>query len=70
MAKTTKKEYEAIIAQKKLAAKLILEKIGMSYEDFIIEAETSLLHEYSDVLTKAEKKKFNLLVFSDQWLDK
>ena len=67
MAKTTKKEYEAVIAQKKAVARLILKKIGLKYEDFIIEAEGSLIHEYSDLLTKEEKKKFNLIIFADEW---
>ena len=67
MAKVTKEEYEKVIAQKKSLAKLILKKIGMKYDDFIIEAEASLIHEYSNLLTKEEKKKFNLIIFADQW---
>jgi len=67
MAKVTKEEYDAVIKQKKEAARLILKKIGLKYEDFIIEAEGSLLHEYSDLLSKEEKKKFNLIVFADEY---
>ncbi len=67
MAKITKEEYAKVIEQKKAAARLILKKIGLKYEDFIIEAEGSLIHEYSDLLTKEEKEKFNLIVFADEW---
>lgn len=65
MAKTTKKEYDEIIAQKKALAKIILKRIGLKYEDFIIEAEASLLHEYADLITPEEKEKYNKVVFYD-----
>lgn len=67
MAKITKEEHKKVIAQKKAVAQLILKKIGLKYEDFIMEAEGSLIHEYSDLLTNEEKKKYNLIVFADQW---
>lgn len=67
MSKITKEEHEKVIAQKKAVAQLILKKIGLKYEDFIMEAEGSLIHQYSDLLTNEEKKKYNLIVFADQW---
>ena len=60
MAKVTKEEYERIIAQKKALARMILDKIGLSYEDFVVEAEASLIREYSDLLTDKEREKYRI----------
>ncbi len=66
MAKTTKEEHKEIVLQKRALAKLIMEKIGMSYNEFIEDAEARLLAEYADILTQAERKKYgSKIVFGD-----
>ena len=63
--KISTEEHKKILAQKKELAEYIMKKIGMSYAELIEEAEGMLIHQYSGLLTKAEKQKFNFITFAD-----
>jgi hypothetical protein len=64
MAKYTKEEYLLAKRQKADLLKLILKKTGTSYRSIIDFAEQEFIAANLDVVTPAERKNFNQLVFS------
>jgi hypothetical protein len=64
MAKYTKEEYALIKRQKSDLLNLILKKTGTSRRSIIDLAEQEFVWANLDMVTPAEKKRFNMLVFS------
>jgi len=63
MAKYTKEEYAAVKQQSEELLKLILEKTGASRKELHRMAEDEFVVANLDVVTPAERKRFNRLVF-------
>jgi hypothetical protein len=63
MAKHTKEEYAAAKKQTAELFKLILDKTGVSRKSIIDFAEQSFIAANLDVVTPAERKQFDRLVF-------
>ena len=59
----TAKEKALVKKQKESLLKLLLEKTNTKYRDLIDIAEQEFIADNIGVLTAAEKKQFNLLVF-------
>ncbi|MDR1652311.1 MAG: hypothetical protein LBS01_01420 [Prevotellaceae bacterium] len=64
MAKYTKEEYTLARKQKQALLKLMLNKTGTKHKDLIDLAEQQFIRANLDVVTPAEKRQFNRLVFS------
>jgi hypothetical protein len=64
MAKYTKEEYAMAKKQKSALLKLILKKTGVSYREIVDVATQEFIVANLDVVTPAEKKQFDRLVFS------
>ena len=63
MAKYTKEEYAAARKQSGELLKLILKKSGMSRKELIALAEHNFIAANLDLITEAEKKQFDVLIF-------
>ena len=65
MTKITKSEYREIVRQKMDLFNLILKKTGITKEDVLLPVIQEFINENMDVLTKAELKKFDKLIFDE-----
>lgn len=63
MAKYTKEEYAEVKRQTAELLKLLLKKTGTKHSDIVRWAEEEFIIANLDVLTAAEKKRFDKLVF-------
>ena len=63
MAKYTKEEYALAKKQTNDLLKLILAKTGVKHRDIVADAERDFIKFNLDVLTPAEKNRFDRLVF-------
>jgi len=64
MTKYTKEEYALAKKQKQALLKLILQKSGVRHKEIVELAEQQFVRANLDLVTPAEKKQFNRLVFS------
>lgn len=63
MSKYTKEEYAAIEKQSKDLLKLLLDKTGVKRKTIVEFAEREFVRANLDMLTAAEKKRFDKLIF-------
>ena len=67
MAKYTKEEYALAKKQSKELLKLILQKSGVKHKEIVELAEQQFVRANLDLITPAEQKQFDRLVFSSSY---